>query len=1113
MPGLDSNTKLLCHFDSNDRAVNYAPPNSITVASFNGTTALITTPDSADWDIVGSASENWTIDLWVKHTDHAGIEIYVSQYEDVNNQWNFFHNHGTGLYFLVTSGGSTVITLTAGEIVDSGWHHVAMCKVADKFGLYKDGVQTAYVQDSSIDTFGGSLSIGAKNEGSGPFDGQMDEVRIQKSNLFNAAPVECFTGVFNGTTSQLSIPDHADWDLVGSSSDDWTIDLWAKHADHVGNEKYFTQYEDANNLWTFGHLHGTGLFFQILTGGSIVIDATGGGEIADTNWHHIALCKVGSLYGIYKDGVQVAFTDDSTTDTFAGLLYIGSSQSGTYLEGCLDEVRVQKSNAFGALPNVGLTNTIAVPTSNHVPDANTKLLLHFNNNTTDNGNTGHTVTNTGVTFLGNSPLASPNRIYVPAAAGIPNADTKLLLRFQNNYRDQTGLHTMTAANTTFVNEPYSFPVAGAIYHAKFHGVKSYLSAPDHADWDVVGSSSDDWTIDLWVRHIEHVGTEVYFRQYEDTNNSWDFYHAHGTGIVFEIKTGGSITLTLSGGEIADAYWHHAALCKVGSVYGIYKDGTQVAYVSDTSTDTFAGLLYIATNGASAGYLNGEMLEVRIVKSNAFSASPNVGLTNTIIIPVRQHISDSNTKLLLHFNKDFMDSGATGHVVTNSVTTLHTTVSFRSNSTYPKATMHLVADIYKYNKASFLFDGNSDYYELNDNAAWDIVATTVNNATIECWVRFSVTNTNITLVIQDDNLGNNLWTLQYLGSSGTGFRFYSVVASAVKHNVAEGANSISANVWYHIAFVKVGSVYGIYKNGVQLAYQSTANVAAFNQRLLVGAYPAGAQWHNGYMDDVHITYKNKYDALPNASLADTITIPKTKLSSDEGTVLLLQGFDKEDSSDWLNAGAAHNPTFGAGTSGYNNNIPVFGNAAFYSAATANDYITFPDSDDWDICANTTDNWTVDVWIYTTTVGATTSFIVGQYEDVNNWWGLFRTTAALGFTLQSGGATVVTLPNSGTLLVNKWHHVALVKVADKYAIYLNGTQISYVQDTSIDTFTGLLHVGMKSSGTSHWSGYQEELRIQKSNYFGANPVVGLTDVIAVPYLPYRGPMKKTQALTLI
>ena len=170
----------------------------------------------------------------------------------------------------------------------------------------------------------------------------------------------------------------------------------------------------------------------------------------------------------------------------------------------------------------------------------------------------------------------------------------------------------------------------------FDGTGDYLSLADHANWDI----STNWTIDLHVKHADHDGQETYIGQWEDSSNRWYLYHAHGTGITFIIRSGASNIVTVAGaGEITDTNWHHVTLIKVGNEYGTYKDGPQIAYTSDSDTDTFAGELLIG-RGSDLGVEDfaGHMDEIRIVQGNPFGAAPVVGLTDTIIVPTKPYIS-------------------------------------------------------------------------------------------------------------------------------------------------------------------------------------------------------------------------------------------------------------------------------------------------------------------------------------------------------------------------------------------------------------------------------------------------------------------------------------------
>lgn len=176
--------------------------------------------------------------------------------------------------------------------------------------------------------------------------------------------------LFDGDSGYFSIDDSVDWDI----STNFIIDFQVKHTDHAGFEYYLIQIEDTNNFWQFGHGDANGLIFQIKSGGSYIVDMPYGGEIADTNWHHIALCKVGNEYGIYNDGSQVSYLSDADMDAFVASLYIGSSGASGYFDGHLDEIRIHHANYFNASPQANLSDTIIVPTAEYSREANAIFL-------------------------------------------------------------------------------------------------------------------------------------------------------------------------------------------------------------------------------------------------------------------------------------------------------------------------------------------------------------------------------------------------------------------------------------------------------------------------------------------------------------------------------------------------------------------------------------------------------------------------------------------------------------------------------------------------------------------------------------------------------------------
>lgn len=173
----------------------------------------------------------------------------------------------------------------------------------------------------------------------------------------------------DGDSDYLQIADSADWDIF--SPTDAVVDFWIRHTDHVGAEAYICQIELPTDYWLIYHYHTAGMKLLVKDAGSTIIDTGWKGEITDTAWHHIACCKVGTSYGLYKDGAQISYATSPNAPTFAAPLQIG--EYGTYVgyhfDGHIDEVRISHYNEFGAAPVAGTTDTIVVPTKEYsTPD-------------------------------------------------------------------------------------------------------------------------------------------------------------------------------------------------------------------------------------------------------------------------------------------------------------------------------------------------------------------------------------------------------------------------------------------------------------------------------------------------------------------------------------------------------------------------------------------------------------------------------------------------------------------------------------------------------------------------------------------------------------------------
>jgi hypothetical protein len=181
-------------------------------------------------------------------------------------------------------------------------------------------------------------------------------------------------------------------------------------------------------------------------------------------------------------------------------------------------------------------------------------------------------------------------------------------------------------------------------------------------------------------------------------------------------------------------------------------------------------------------------------------------------------------------------------------------------------------------------------------------------------------------------------------------------------------------------------------------------------------------------------------------------------------------------------------------------------AYQAAGTASllldgtgDYLSIPDSTDWDICASTADSWTIDFYVRHDSHSGT-DFYVRQYQNSSNYWYLRHIDATgpsdgLEFVLQTGGGgNEITLSRAGEIEdTNQWHWIAFVKVATTYAMYKDGQQVNYVVDNSTGNITGALQIGHGSTSGEDFAGHIDELRIFHDNVFNAAPNANFTDTI--------------------
>jgi len=390
--------------------------------------------------------------------------------------------------------------------------------------------------------------------------------------------------LLDGNSDYATVPDHADWDF---GDGDFVIEFWVKCTDPESTDDALVTAAASINIsagWAT-YISYAGGYVRFYTN---TLTLTGSTDITDDAWHHVAISRNSGDINLYVDGTREAQTTSyATAINTAVRVTLGqfsTLQAGRYLNGNLDEVRISKGT------NRGYTGaTITVPTAPFTSDANTALLLHCECQ--------------DVSGDGGSGLYHPDTYF-----GTAQLDTS----------------------------QYKWGTSSLL----LDGNSDYITLPDSSDWDLLADNQQDYTLDFWFRSGKIAGpvaTEM-FASHGVTNNWWQFSLYNGSALQLYAEVGAGAIISFQGGDVTDQDWHHIALCKVTSAgpttqWGIYVDGTQTAYVSDNSEGNFTSSFFIGKNAKSGTYwLDGHLDEYRINASNIFTASPNVGKTDTITVP-------------------------------------------------------------------------------------------------------------------------------------------------------------------------------------------------------------------------------------------------------------------------------------------------------------------------------------------------------------------------------------------------------------------------------------------------------------------------------------------------
>lgn len=148
---------------------------------------------------------------------------------------------------------------------------------------------------------------------------------------------------------------------------------------------------------------------------------------------------------------------------------------------------------------------------------------------------------------------------------------------------------------------------------------------------------------------------------------------------------------------------------------------------------------------------------------------------------------------------------------------------------------------------------------------------------------------------------------------------------------------------------------------------------------------------------------------------------------------------------------------------------FGTASLYLDGT----------DDYARCEGGTDfafasNFTVEGWIYPTSVTGN-RYLFSLGTETTGRYNLFLVSGVL--TGNFYGSTSTTF--GGSISINTWTHIALVRSGSTITVYVNGTALGTTEtNSSAIGNTGQLTIGADTTGVNNFAGYIDEFRISNN-----------------------------------
>jgi len=391
---MDPNTQVLIHGDLNYEAeeqsgeVSKSSEQVLGHDSFYSSDTLgpgLAWADQDDWQL-GGGSGDFTIECYVRFNAWNGNDenYFWTQRQDSGNWWGCMYDSSADAWHFYVDGVSIISKTSAGVSLDT-WYHFAVTRSVNTWRMYIDGNKVAEVVSAqSIGDYSGLLRLFHLDGAGGDYgiDGWITQARIingtarYTSDSFTPEEIDTSAGSVSQNTSTPKtgdgsiVFDGASYiEVTPSPSTDFQFDgdfvimLWCKTE---GDGALITNWTAGDLGWELVIEDGVAVFRASTDGTTTAFELTGTTNIADGEWHHVAVVRTGdntvTLYidGIAEDSGTFAGT---TNNTGANAVLVGAEDAddpGNFLIGEVDEVHIINGGDGGITGNFTPSTSVSV---------------------------------------------------------------------------------------------------------------------------------------------------------------------------------------------------------------------------------------------------------------------------------------------------------------------------------------------------------------------------------------------------------------------------------------------------------------------------------------------------------------------------------------------------------------------------------------------------------------------------------------------------------------------------------------------------------------------------------------------------------------------------------